>query len=46
LHTGKIISEPVTTTQIPPTILRALRLDPRALEAVVKEGTAVLPGLF
>ncbi len=43
---GLSVSEPVKTTQIAPTILRALRLDPRALQAVVKEGTDVLPGLF
>jgi len=31
---------------VAPTILKALALDPRALEAVRKEGTPVLPGLF
>jgi len=41
-----VVSEPVTTTQVAPTILRTLRLDPAALEAVRKEGTQVLPGLF
>jgi len=41
-----VVSESVTMTQIAPTILRTLRLDPAALEAVRKEGTQVLPGLF
>jgi len=35
----------VTTTQVAPTILEALDLDPRALDAVRKEGTKSLPGL-
>ena len=34
------------TMQVAPTILRALGLDPEALEAVRTEGTAVLPDLF
>ncbi len=33
----------VETTQVAPTILRLLGLDPRALKAVRKEGTKVLP---
>ena len=37
---------PVMTTQIAPTILKALGLDPGSLQAVQKEATAVLPGLF
>ena len=36
---------PVQTTQIAPTILRFLELDPEALEAVGIEHTPVLPGL-
>jgi hypothetical protein len=36
----------VTTTQIAPTILKALGLDPTKLQAVQKEGTTTLPGLF
>ena len=32
-----------TTTQVAPTILKALGLDPTALDAVREEGTAVLP---
>jgi len=35
----------VSTTQVAPTILEALDLDPRALDAVRKEGTRPLPGL-
>jgi hypothetical protein len=35
----------VETTQVAPTILRLLGLDPGALQAVQREGTQVLPGL-
>jgi type I phosphodiesterase/nucleotide pyrophosphatase len=35
----------VETTQVAPTILQALGLDPGSLDAVRKEGTPVLPGL-
>ena len=35
----------VETTQVAPTILQALGLDPGSLDAVKKEGTPVLPGL-
>jgi arylsulfatase A-like enzyme len=35
----------VETTQVAPTILQALGLDPGSLDAVQKEGTTVLPGL-
>jgi hypothetical protein len=35
----------VETTQVAPTILQALGLDPGKLDAVKNEGTAVLPGL-
>ena len=35
----------VETTQVAPTILAALGLDPNALDAVQKEGTPVLPGI-
>ena len=37
------ISATTTTTQVAPTILNALGLDPTALDAVREEGTAVLP---
>ena len=36
---------PVTTTQIAPTILTLLGLDPNALQAVELEGTRTLPGI-
>jgi hypothetical protein len=36
----------VETTQVAPTILQALGLDPMQLDAVRKEGTAVLPDLY
>ena len=35
----------VSTTQVAPTILEALGLDPKKLDAVKKEGTRSLPGL-
>ncbi len=35
----------VETTQVAPTILKVLGRDPNSLDAVRKEGTAVLPGL-
>jgi arylsulfatase A-like enzyme len=41
---GQTIRVPVQTTQIAPTILRAMGLDPNALEAVRMEATPVLPG--
>jgi hypothetical protein len=36
----------VETMQVAPTIVRALGVDPEALDAVREEGTPVLPGLF
>jgi hypothetical protein len=45
LHKGEV-DEAVETKQIAPTILRALGLNPGALEAVRKEGTRVLPEIF
>ncbi|WP_141849153.1 alkaline phosphatase family protein [Lapillicoccus jejuensis] len=41
---GSVVASPVETTQIAPTILALLGLDPRALQAVRLEHTAVLPG--
>jgi len=35
----------VETTQVAPTVLRLLGLDPDALQAVREEGTQVLPGI-
>jgi Type I phosphodiesterase / nucleotide pyrophosphatase len=43
--TGASISTPVETTQIAPTILALLGLDPNALQAVQMEHTQVLPGI-
>jgi len=45
LSHGHGIAAPVTTTQIAPTILKLLGLDPAALQAVRIEHTKVLPGL-
>lgn len=42
---AKTVTTPVETIQVAPTILKALQLDPSSLEAVRKEGTAVLPGV-
>lgn len=41
--TGQTVSNGVTTMQIAPTIIGALGLEPTLLDAVRKEGTAVLP---
>jgi Type I phosphodiesterase / nucleotide pyrophosphatase len=40
------VTIPVTTMQVAPTILKALGLNPQALQAVQQEGTEVLPKLF
>ncbi len=42
---GKTITTQVETTQVAPTILHALGLNPSDLDAVVIEGTTVLPQL-
>ena len=42
-HQGRVVTSTVETTQIAPTILSVLGLDPRALQAVRIEGTKVLP---
>jgi arylsulfatase A-like enzyme len=39
------VSDPVETTQVAPTILDLLGLNPSRLTAVQTEGTQVLPGL-
>ena len=39
------VRSPVRTAQIAPTILEELALDPNSLQAVVREMTAVLPGI-
>lgn len=41
----RTIMRQVSTTQVAPTILRALDIDPDMLQSVRKEGTKVLPGL-
>jgi hypothetical protein len=41
--TARTVSSPTTTMQVAPTIIKALGLDPTALDAVKAEGTAVLP---
>lgn len=43
---ARTLKTPVATSQVAPTILRALGLDPNELGAVRKEGTVELPGLF
>ena len=40
---ARTVDRRVQTTQVAPTVIRALGLDPRLLEAVRKEGTQVLP---
>ena len=42
---GSVVREPVETTQIAPTILALLGLNPDSLQAVRIEHTAMLPGL-
>jgi len=42
----RIIRTPVQTTQVAPTILQALGIDPGSLQAVQQEKTTILPGLF
>ena len=45
LH-ARTVKTPVATSQVAPSILKALGLDPAELQAVRKEGTTVLPFLF
>ncbi len=42
----KMIRTPVQTAQVAPSILQVLGIPPESLQAVAKEGTPVLPGLF
>ncbi|WP_199545194.1 alkaline phosphatase family protein [Paraburkholderia kururiensis] len=44
-HAGRTNPDYVLTTQVAPTILRALDVDPDLLHAVAAEGTRALPGL-
>jgi arylsulfatase A-like enzyme len=46
IHEAKTVTSFVETTQVAPTILEILGLDPKALAAIRIEGTPVLPGLF
>jgi hypothetical protein len=41
---ARILQTPVVTSQVAPTILEALGLEPNALQAVRREGTLPLPG--
>jgi hypothetical protein len=43
--TAQTISAAVATTQVAPTIVQALGLDPNSLDAVKAEGTAALPAV-
>jgi len=43
---ARVVKTPVATSQVAPSIIKALGLDPNALQAVQKEGTPVLPFLF
>jgi Type I phosphodiesterase / nucleotide pyrophosphatase len=43
---AKTLTTPVTTSQVAPTILKALGLNPGSLQAVQIQGTEVLPGIF
>jgi len=44
---GKVtVTRRVQTTQVAPTVIKALGLDPRLLHAVRKEGTRALPGVL
>ena len=42
---AQVVSSSVETTQVAPTVLELLGLDPKALTAVRLEGTQVLPGI-
>jgi hypothetical protein len=42
----RTVKTPVATSQVAPSILKALGIDPSELHSVRKEGTAVLPFLF
>ncbi len=44
--TAQTVSAPTATTQVAPTIVMALGLDPTALDAVKAEGTSVLPEVW
>jgi hypothetical protein len=43
---AKVVKTPVATSQVAPSILKALGIDPSELQSVRQEGTQVLPFLF
>ncbi|KAJ3075370.1 hypothetical protein HDU98_008324 [Podochytrium sp. JEL0797] len=43
---GAVVASSISTQQVAASIMQALGLKPSALQAVAKEGVAVLPGLF
>lgn len=43
---GVVLKTPVVTSQVAPTILQALKIEPESLNSVRVEHTAVLPGLW
>jgi hypothetical protein len=43
---GAVLKTPVVTSQVAPTILKALDINPEALRSVAIERTSVLPGLW
>ncbi|MFP3568419.1 alkaline phosphatase family protein [Paraburkholderia sp. SIMBA_030] len=43
-HAGRTVDDPVLTTQVAPTILRMLDIEPELLHSVAIEGTRTLPG--
>jgi hypothetical protein len=42
---ARVVKTPVSSSQVAPTILKVLGIDPNSLQAVQKEGTTVLPAL-
>jgi membrane-anchored protein YejM (alkaline phosphatase superfamily) len=44
--TAQTVSNKTTTTQVAPTIVQVLGLNPNLLQAVQMEGTTVLPEVF
>jgi hypothetical protein len=43
---ARVVKTPVATSQVAPSILKALHIDPNELQAVRREGTDILPFLF
>ena len=42
---GRLVRYPVSTTEVAPTVIGALGLSPDKLQAVVREGAGILPGV-